>query len=385
MNDTREMENRGEPATNDKTHYVQIDSNVKKQSISQWREKMNKILRICVPVIILLVALGAFTLRWDMQYATAATALTWNLAAPLIDPVISIMVKCMDDPNHFYLVGGAYTGRVSEGFYRYTIGFPGEWEQWPDLPDGLEGVLAACYEGKIYVAGGTNAGVVVTKGLYIYDLADGPDGQWATGVRLPDVITYGSMGAWDGKLYVIGGIRSHQNLVPVSRVDVYDIASAQWTPGGGADMPFTASHFGFGAQAGPYFYVVGGIGDPYPTHVDQTQRYNMETDTWDLGPEFTSARIFISASITNSHLYALGGDLPGGSDFDAVDLVETLDLSTWITGTWEDLEDPLPQAALDPASTCSNVLTGGEIWQLEALTPISLCSISIYTAPPSPA
>ena len=97
-------------------------------------------------------------------------------------------------------------------------------------------------------------------------------------------------------------------------------------------------------------------------NVNQTQRYDLSSDTWEVGPEFTSRRALAALSITASRLYAQGGDSNGGGGFDATDLVEYLDLAAWPGGTWTDLSDPLPQANIYPAGACTAAFTGGEIW-----------------------
>ncbi len=169
------------------------------------------------------------------------------------------------------------------------------------------------------------------------------------------------MGAWDGKLYVVGGTRIDVPYTPVGRVDVFDIATGEWTAEGGENMPTAASFFG-SVQTGPYLYAVGGSSGDFAHNVDQTQRYNMATDEWQVGPQFTSARALVSLAASSSHLYALGGDQNGGTAFDVIDQVEYLDLSIWPSGTWIELDDPLPHPNIYAASTCSEVLTGGEIW-----------------------
>jgi hypothetical protein len=182
------------------------------------------------------------------------------------------------------------------------------------------------------------------------------------------------MGAWDGKLYLVGGSRIFYPYTPTDQVDVYDLVTEEWTAGGGLPMPTAASFHG-SVQIGPFLYAVGGgSGDPMH-NIDQTQRYNMATDKWERGPQFTSARSITSLAASGSHLFALGGDMNGGWIFDFTDQVEYLDLSTWPAGTWTELDDPLPKPNIYPASTCSEVLTGGEIWAVgggdENLQPYS--------------
>lgn len=329
---------------------------------------MNKAMRFCKLGFTILFVLGFLILGTRDVQRAAGTPATWNPATPLPYPLASHIVKCVDDPDHFYLVGGVLnTSTLTNTLLRYTIS-TGVWDPpLPVMPDVREGLMATCYQGKIYAAGGWHyvGGVqIVTNTFFIYDIASA---AWTTGTPLPDVLDFGAMGAWDGKLYVIGGVRSHQNFVSVNRVDVYDIATGEWTAGGGAPMPYAASLFGFGAQAGPYVYVVGGIGVPNTTHVHQTQRYNMATNSWVLGPEFTSARANHSVAVTSTHLYAISGDLEGGGEYEPVGLVETLDLSKWPADPWKDVQDLLPTPVIQSATTCSDILTGGEIWAVGGL------------------
>ena len=231
-------------------------------------------------------------------------------------------------------------------------------------------MAAACYQGKIYAAGGYNGDIY--NNLYIYDILTD---EWTIGPQMPDPIFGAAMGAWDGKLYVVGGTEvGAPYYTPVSRVVVYDIITGEWTAEGEKVMPTAASFFG-SVQTGPYLYAVGGSSGDYEHNVNQTQRYNMATNEWELGPLFTSARGIIGLSASASHIYALGGDQNGGTAFDVIDQVEFLDLSTWPAGTWLEFYDPLPKPNIYPASTCSEVLTGGEIWAVgggdEFLNPYS--------------
>ena len=190
-------------------------------------------------------------------------------------------------------------------------------------------MAAACYQDKIYAAGGYNGDIY--NNLYIYDILTD---EWTIGPQMPDPIFGAAMGAWDGKLYVVGGTRvGAPYYTPVSRVDVYDIITGEWAAEGGKEMPTAASFFG-SVQTGPYLYAVGGASGDYEHNVDQTQRYNMATNEWELGPQFTSARALAPLAASSSHLYVLGGDLNGGTAFDVTDQVEYLDLSSWPSGTW---------------------------------------------------
>ena len=280
----------------------------------------------------------------------------WMPAGPLSVPLAANLVQCVDTPDSFYMVGGISTGNVTtDQLSRYDIAAEA-WVQLSPLPGPRRAVAATCYQGKIYVAGG--ADYLIYDSFYIYDIASN---TWISGPNLPDIIWGAAMGAWDGKLYLVGGTREGDPYSPVGRVDTFDLTSGEWTAGGGQNMPTAASFFG-STQTGIYLYAVGGYSGDFKNNVDHTQRYNMGANQWETGPQFTSARALAPLAATSSHLYILGGDLDGGSAFDATDLVEELDLSTWPAGTWTDLHDPLPDPNIYPATACTEILTGGEIW-----------------------
>ena len=307
----------------------------------------------------------------------SALAGVWTPATDLPIAVAGHSVQCADDPGSFYLVGGIRNfTRSSNRFYRYDIA-AARWEWLDNLPKTNRGMGLACYEGKIYMAGGYVKDNI-SKEFFIYDIASD---TWSKGANLPDIVWGAVMGAWDGKLYLVGGSRIGGPYTPESRVDIYNIASGKWTAGGGAEMPVAAS-FPASTQVGAYLYVVGGASGDLDQNVDQTQRYDMSQDTWEIGPEFTSARMLGGLVATSSHLYMLGGDLNGGDAFNPTDLVDVLDLSAWPEGAWV-AGTALPANNLNPATGCSEILTGGEIWDAGGfdVTPTWVQTEAVYYLP----
>jgi hypothetical protein len=285
---------------------------------------------------------------------------------PLPEPLAGYSVQCLDQPGTIYIVGGVTAEGTSDRLYRYNVYF-NEWTPLPPLPIPLRGMGVTCYQGKIYVAGGLTG---VMDRLYIYSISKN---NWKRGADLPDPTGGANLGAWDGKLFLMGGSRlAGQPYTPVARVDVYDIGTGEWTMEGGTDMPFPTTYVN-GVQRGPYYFIVGGIsGDPND-NLDQTQRYDMAADTWELGPTFTSQRGINALSTTATTLYSQGGDENGGDYFEPTDKVEVLYHSAWPGGNWIDIDHPLPQLSLLSAGGCTEGITGGEIWAIggadEALVP----------------
>lgn len=283
----------------------------------------------------------------------------WTPVTPLPEALGSGVIRCSDDPDSFYLAGGGVGDNMetSNRTYRYDIK-TATWLRLADMPTPLRFSGIACHQGKIYVAGGWD--MDFKDVFFIYDIQTD---KWSTGKALPEKVWGASMGAWDGKLYLVGGDRGESDFVPDKKVDVYDIATQTWTAGGGADMP-TASGFCGHVQTGPYLYMVGGFSGDVNANIHLTQRYDMSTNTWELGPTFTSARAYGQLVASSSHLYSAGGDLNGVGIADMTDFVQVLDLSTWPEGKWISLERPLPAKNLTFASTCTDILTDGEIWMV---------------------
>ncbi len=321
--------------------------------------------------IFALLGLGVLLMAWDSRGAAAQEQAGWLPATSLPVGMGGGLVVCPEMPGSFYLVSGIEAPLITtDRLFRYDIS-AATWVELASLPKPVRLAGSACYEGKIYVAGGWDG--TIKRSLYIYDILQG---TWSTGPSLPDSVWGASLGAWEGKLYLVGG--SYADVAAITnRVDVYDIASEEWIEEGGTEAPFPAG-FCASVQVGSYLYLVGGYSSAFPVNSDQTQRYDMNTDTWEVGPSFTSRRALGTLALTSSHLYMLGGDLNEGDIGDATNLVDVLDLTAWPGGTWVDLGDPLPAANIYPATTCTEVLSAGEIWDAGGVNMVSGALTGVY-------
>ena len=265
--------------------------------------------------------------------------------------------QCAEQPQSFYVISGVdNTFSVTKKAWRYDAD-TNVWTELEPIPTGQEAPTAVCYQGRIYVMGGGGS-----NQFFIYDVAAN---EWLAGAPLPRNVGGGSAAAWNGRVYLMGGDDDFMPISGVSdHVDVYDIATDTWI-GQGAPLPVGTSMAG-AMQIGPYLYVVGGWGVDAPTaNLTTTQRYALETDTWTLGPEFSSARADFALAATDQGLYAMGGDEDGGGFFDGVTQVERLDWTAWPGGAWSDTGDPLPlPLTSNMAGFCTTALGGNsaEIW-----------------------
>jgi hypothetical protein len=265
-------------------------------------------------------------------------------------------VQCLGE-NLFYTISGVATGGVLTTANQRYNATTNTWATLAALPVGSEGPTGICVGGKIYVAGGSMA----LTTLFIYDIATN---AWTTGAPVPRPVVMAHMGNHQGRIYLIGGDSDFQPANGVSNaVNIYDIATNTWLADG-ATMPTAAVSGGY-AQIGTFVYVVGGWGVGSPgTNVNQTQRYDMATNTWTVGPVFTSARGDLVTAGTGTTLYAIGGDNNAGGFFDLAATVERLDITGWPAGAWT-ANDPLPTARSGhKGGFCTRAFfpAAGEVW-----------------------
>jgi hypothetical protein len=297
----------------------------------------------------------------------------WVSGAP--NPVPSIRyghAQCEDAPESFYVISGVDAGfGLTGAVNRYDAG-TNSWTPLAPIPSPSEAPTSVCFEGKIYTA----VGAGTSQEFLIYDIATD---TWSSGATLPRLVEGAAMGALAGKVYLMGGDDDFQPANGVSnQVDIYDIATNTWT-GTGAAMPAATAQAGY-VQLGSFVYVVGGWGLAAPgANETTTQRYDMSTDTWEVGPSFTVAVADFAIAGTNAALYAMGGDQNGGGFFEPTTTAQRLDLSTWPSGTWTDLGDPLPSIRqANQAGFCTTAISGGEVWTTDAFNGGSVSGINDY-------
>jgi N-acetylneuraminic acid mutarotase len=261
--------------------------------------------------------------------------------------------QCEESPESFYIISGV---DVNFGLSPAVARYDADTDTWTSLasyPNPSEAPTAVCFEGRIYVANGAGT----SNDFFIYDIATD---SWGSGATLPRFVEGAAMGALDGKIYLLGG--DDDFSPPASNVvNIYDIASDTWT-GTGTPMPDGVSQGG-SVQAGTFVYVVGGWGPSAPaSNSNFTQRYDMSSDTWEVGPTFDLATADLALSGSDTALYAMGGDISGGGFFEGTADVQRLDLSSWPGGTWADYDDLNSARQANSAGFCTTAFTGGEVW-----------------------
>ena len=309
------------------------------------------------------VAIGPGSIRsakhGDKPVSAAPAPLlpAWLGGAPLPGGAVRYAhAQCDGDPIHFYAIGG-----VDQNFgptnqaARYDSA-ANAWTILAPIPQGSEGATGVCIAGRIHVFGGDG-----TDMHWVYDIATD---SWSAGAPVPRGVAGATAAGWGGTIILAGGTPDFSTGGSTDEVDVYDIASDTWT-GTASAMPDGTSFSGY-AQAAQYLYVVGGYDKAggFDTNVVASQRYDLSSDTWTTGPDLQTGRADFALAATTKALYAMGGDLSGGSIFEPGDTVERLATSGWSGGSWAGYASLPAARTANSAGYCSEGFDGGEVWSV---------------------
>src|SRR5207249_11660387 len=136
-----------------------------------------------------------------------------------------------------------------------------------------QGAIGAS-NGKVYVTGGLIAGTsTVTNALRIYDIASN---TWTSGANMPTSpgVEAAAGAVVNGKFYVMGGDDGTNGL---NTNFIYDIATNTWTTG--ATLPDNRTNT-YGTAFNGLIYVYGGVILPAFTTTDTLLRYDPVANSW---------------------------------------------------------------------------------------------------------
>ncbi len=145
------------------------------------------------------------------------------------------------------------------------------WRTTSNTGPTLSSIAAAQLDDAIYVAGGFGAGFFSVNELWRYQPANN---TWTRLRDMPDIRDVAAMAAFDGKIYVFGGLIT--NLLDGAPEDNnwrYDPETNEWT----VLTPMPVGRAAGGAAViGDYIYVAGG------TSQRSISRYSPAEDNWEL-------------------------------------------------------------------------------------------------------
>src|SRR5213078_4450050 len=177
--------------------------------------------------------------------------------------------------NMLYVAGGQTADMVPTVYdqvsrYNYTTN---TWSNVAPLPVPLGQGTTGAWNGKIYVAGGFIGGTSVTNALRIYDIATN---TWTSGANMPTSpgVEAAAGAVVNGKFYVMGGDDFNNGL---NTNFIYDIATNTWTTG--ATLPDFRTNT-YGTAYNGLIYVYGGVILPAFMTTDTLLRYDPVANSW---------------------------------------------------------------------------------------------------------
>ncbi|MEM7312744.1 MAG: kelch repeat-containing protein, partial [Planctomycetota bacterium] len=220
-------------------------------------------------------------------------------------------VALVTDGEFLYRVGGlSFLNKSGEEtnfnstthFARYDKS-KNEWEDLAPLPEARSSLDAAVLGRSVYVAGGWNLQGKSSRDVPWHDTIlrfnlDDPDSGWKE-LDGPGYNTRAvSLAAFEGKLYLFGGIQSRGIT---KKVSVYDPKANQWSDGPEICADHSAAGFATSSFAtGGHLYYSGSSGIVY--------RLNPSADGWDVVDRLFFPRMFHRLlPLDQDRLIALGG------------------------------------------------------------------------------
>ena len=300
----------------------------------------------------------AVVLWWGLSGGAWAGEGKWVTLAPFPEPGEELMGASAG--GKLYVFEGQRPVWQPKGLaYEYHPG-TNTWTKKKSMPHPSHHTTVTEMNGKFYLFGGfvlpasgPPAWVPIADAWEYDPAAD----AWRALAPMPTKRGAAVAAAAGGKVYVIGGAAPfpgdpNQSLHParphrsLGTVEEYDPATNTWRER--APMPTPRNHATIGAVNGK-IYVIGGrlaaaFIIAFPGNVDLVQEYDPATDAWALKAPMPTARSAAGSAVLNDKIYVAGGEVQTNEYLAAFRAFEAYDPAT---NTWERLPRmPVPRHGL---------------------------------------
>ena len=211
--------------------------------------------------------------------------------------------------------GGISTGPFLADVYVAPVsnGTVGSWSATQALPTPNRWHASVTCNGHVYVIGGVDVGPITTAEVRMATFnSDGTIASWTTTTALPSARYGHSAVAYNGCIFVIGGLDAGSALLAdaiVARVNA-DGTLGDWTPT--TSIP-SARHSHGAAAANGFMYVAGGSSSFAPGVAQLTEVYvsaigpDGTLGAWTTTTPLPTGRAKLSVAALGGHLYSFGG------------------------------------------------------------------------------
>lgn len=253
---------------------------------------------------------------------------TWReLAAP---PMEMHHIQPVVHRGKIWIAGGL-TGdfpdeKSLEQIYIYDVA-ENAWEEGPEIPmerrRGANGVVA--FEGKIYMIGGITNGHVDGYVPWLDSYEPGT-GEWQVLPDAPHARDHFAAVNVEGKIVAAGGRLTSQATghvfdLTVGDIDIYDIGEGSWKSG---QNPIPTERAGtMGAAVGRYAVIAGGESEMARAHAE-VEAYDSAKGEWESWPSLSTGRHGTGMVLLNKELCVASGCAArgGGEEIDTTEVLE---------------------------------------------------------------
>jgi len=238
---------------------------------------------------------------------------TWSAAASL--PQKMDHVGAAEYDGKLYVIGGSFGSENNRSNKLYVFDpVSNKWTQGKPMPTARSALTAAFIDGILYAIGGQDfTGVPVNTS----EAYDPKTDTWTSKAPMPTPRHHLTSAVVDGKLYVIGGRTGYSNssshYVNLNTNEMYDPVSDSWTSK--APMPSNRSGLAATASADGNIYVFGGEDATSVMTFDNNEKYDPKTDKWTSEAPMPTARHGLAAVFDNmsKRIYVIGGGIEAGN------------------------------------------------------------------------
>ena len=159
-------------------------------------------------------------------------------------------------------------------------------------------------DGKLYVVGGNNG----IRTVATMEMLDPASNEWISKTSMPTDRVLAACAAIDDKIYIIGGLNGklpYLDYRGIKTIEVYDTKNDSWTKL--ADMP--TNRWGCSAVAfNGKIYVFGGVSFGPPDIVySSVEVYDPLTNTWSTKSNMPTPRYCLSTCLLDTNIFVMGG------------------------------------------------------------------------------
>ena len=238
-----------------------------------------------------------------------------------------------------------------------SLRFPtAQWTRKADMPTARYDFSTSVVDGKIFAIGGQvrlkqdEFGDMVLSKVEMYD----PETDtWEQRADMPTPRSAVSTSVVDGKIFVIGGeqlkkIKGYRGWAlegkKLPTVEMYDPVTDTWTQK--ADMPTPRSYLSTSVMDGKIYAIGGMSSSTEQGRLETVEVYDSATDTWAKTESINHARSCAAISVVNGEIYAMGGRGWSGIQSEPDPYLSSVEVFNLKTNGWQKrTEMPAPKTS----------------------------------------